>query len=114
MIIDILPGSDGIRLSRQDTNSANDIVLSERGSRLLSAYLASSLVFDMSSRPDEEIEDEYGTRISYHADPAPLVRVRQGKSVLDIHAPGWEALRCEVDLVLPRLGGMPDRPRSSH
>lgn len=114
MVIDLLPGADAIRLSREDTRQPNSVILDERGARILAAFMASSLVFDMSSRPPEEVEDASGTVITYHAEPAPLVRVQQGKSALDIHAPGWEALRCEIELVIPRLHGTPDVPQSRH
>lgn len=114
MALEILPGSDGIRLSREDATVGDVVVLDARGSRILAAFLASGLVVNRSSRPPEEIEDAQATVLTLHDDPAPLVRITQGARVLDVHAPSWEPLRCEIELVIPRLDGNPIHSKLRH
>lgn len=101
--IDILPGSDALRLSRVDSSTTDAVILDQRGSRILSAFLASVMIIDIASRAAEELGDAYGTVITVHQKPGPMVRVTQSALKVDIHAPSWDALRCEIDLVIPRL-----------
>lgn len=112
--LDMLPGADGIRLSRADAAVGDAVVLDASGSRILAAFLASALVVGKDHRPPEEVEDAEGTILSLHDDPAPLVRIRQGARTLDVHSPSWDALRCEIDLVVPRLRTEPSMPRTRH
>lgn len=115
MALEILPGADAIRLSRADAPVGDAVVLDGRGSRILAAFLASAIVVNRSTRPPEEIEDAQSTVLTIHEDTAPLVRITQGKRFLDVHSPSWEALRCEIELVIPRLdGGSPYQSRSRH
>jgi len=101
--LEILPGADGIRLSRLDRRVGDAVVLDTRGSRILSAFLGSAMVVNRASRPPEEVDDAYGTVLTLHEDPAPLLRITQGRTSLDVHSPSWEALRFEIELVVPRL-----------
>lgn len=116
MALEILPGSDGIRLSRNDAKVGDAVILDARGSRILAAFLASAMIVNRSSRPPEEIEDMQATVLTLHDDPAPLVRITQGQGqrVLDVHSPSWEALRCEIELVVPRLDGNTHQGHSRH
>ena len=81
------------------------VVLDVRGARILAAYLASALIVNRSARPPEELDDASMTVLSLHEDPAPLLRITQGRRSLDIHAPSWEPLRCEIEIVIPRMDG---------
>ena len=114
MALEILPGADGIRLSRIDAPATDHVVLDGRGSRILAAYLASAMVVNRVTRPPEEIEDEHGTVLTTHENPSPHVRIKQGSRMLRIHSPSWEALRCEIDLVVPRLLDRPITNQSRH
>ena len=114
MAIDILPGSDGIRLSRIDAPAADQVVLDGRASRILAAYLGSAMVVNRANRPPEEIDDEHGTVLTTHEEPSPHVRITQGRRALHVHSPSWEALRCEIDLVVPRLLDRPLNNQSRH
>lgn len=114
MAIDILPGSDGIRLSRVDAPAADHVVLDARGARILAAYLASAMVVNRATRPPEEIEDEQCTVLTTHDEPSPHVRISQGSRFLQVHSPSWEPLRCEIDLVIPRLSERAVINRSRH
>lgn len=105
--LDILPGSDGLRLSRLDLPKGDVVVLDARGARILAAFLGGALVVNRTSRPPEEIEDAMGTVLLLRDDPAPMLRITQGGRVLDIHSPSWEALRFEIDMVVPRLDAVP-------
>lgn len=114
MALEILPGADGIRLSRMDAPATDHVVLDGRGSRILAAYLASVMVVNRATRAPEEIEDENGTVLTTHEDPSPHVRITQGARALHVHSPSWEALRCEIDLVVPRLSDRPIANQSRH
>lgn len=98
--IEILPGDDRIRISRADAHVPDRVELDERGARILSAFLSSALVIEREGRQPEEIGDVV---LTMHNLPSPMVRVRQGKNEVEIHAPLWEAMHCEIDLVIPRL-----------
>lgn len=98
--LEILPEADGIRISRADAHVPDVVTLEERGARILSAFLSSALVVEREGREPEEIGDVV---LTMHSSPAPMVRVSQGVNVVEIHAPLWEALHCEIDLVIPRL-----------
>lgn len=98
--IDILPDDSGIRLSRDDATVPDAIDLDERGARILSAFLSSALVVERDQRAPEAIGDVMITMLHL---PAPMVRIEQRGNMVDIHAPLWEAVHCEIDLVIPRL-----------
>ena len=114
MALDILPGSDGIRLSRAHSVVGDVIILDLRGAKIFSAYLASAMIVGPSARPPEDLEDLQRTILTLHDDPAPLVRITQGKRVLDVHSPSWEPLRCEIELVIPRLENITHSHHSRH
>ncbi len=104
--LDILPGSDGIRLSRPGDRNGEAVVLDGRTAQIFVAYLARVLIIRTPENHFEEIDDGYETVLRYHALPAPRVTISQRHGALDVHAPLWEALRCEIDLVAPRLRGI--------
>ena len=114
MALEILPGADGIRLSRMDAPATDHVVLDGRGSRILAAYLATAMVVNRATRPPEEVDDAHGTVLTTHEDPTPHVRITQGKRSLHVHSPSWEPLRCEIDLVVPRLSDRPIANQSRH
>lgn len=103
--LDILPGSDGIRLSRPECPDGEAVVLDSRAAQILVAYLARVLVIKTPENHFEEVDDGYDTVMRFHVSPAPRVTITQRHGALDVHAPLWEALRCEIDLVAPRLQG---------
>jgi hypothetical protein len=102
--LEILPGNDVLCISRPDVPLAGHALLDERACRILSAYLAGALVVDRQSRPPEEIGDVLDTVLTMKEYPAPYIRLQQGEGCIDIHSPCWDALRCEIDLILPRFG----------
>lgn len=101
--IEILPGGDGMRLTRSDASEADAVFLDRRASQILSAYLASVIAIGIAGRADEEVDDAYGTVLSAHDEPAPLVRIEQDGRRMDIPAHSWDVLRCEINLMVPRL-----------
>lgn len=103
--LDILPGSDGIRLSRPGDPDGGVVVLGSQAAQILVAYLARILVIKTPENHFEEVDDGYETVMRFHVHPAPRVTITQRHGALDVHAPLWEALRCEIDLVAPRLQG---------
>lgn len=112
--IDILPGSDGLRISRMDAPVADAIVLDSRGARILSAFLAGAMIMSRKGMPSESLDDTWATVLSVHDVPAPLVRIEQGDRCLDIHSPTWDALRCQIDIISPRLSDVSASPQSRH
>jgi hypothetical protein len=101
--LEMLEEADGIRLSREDCSKSDQIILDMIGAKILSAYLASAMVTRMAGRPAEEVNDDSRTIISVMESPAPMVRIVQGVKTFDIHSPSWDPLRCEIELILPRL-----------
>ncbi len=97
-----------VSIGRSGLAFSSEILLDRIGAQILIAYLNSIAETPPEERQPEHLADRFNTVFEVIMSPAPAVRIHQGGKSFDIAAPGWVQLKCELEILLPRLSPIID------
>lgn len=94
-----------LRLQREDGDKPDVVEMDCTGAEILHGYIASSRLAGKRDVAPEVLEDKLLTRFEHGAHPVSMIRIIQKASgaVVDIDAPFWETLYCELGLTIPHM-----------
>lgn len=103
-----------LRMKRGDSHQPDIVMLSRRAASILKAFTMAAR--RSAALSDEQIEDEEGkTLLSLASTPAPRIIICQEDRVVEITAPFWDDLYCELGLFIPNMDeAVPLRPLMVH
>ena len=87
-------------IARTDVDKEQVIVLTKRDAHILHAFLQRAAAMGKAPHPGEVLGNMM--HLDLVTEP-PMVVLKNETATIELHAPGWSAVACEIGLLLPRL-----------